>query len=64
MKESKWIEQMMVTGAEQKFTGALIVACFNALKEWCAEHGIEFTGNEKIIKNEKVVNLIRDTVER
>jgi long-chain acyl-CoA synthetase len=64
MKESKWIEQMMVTGAEQKFTGALIVPAFNALKEWCAEHSIEFTGNEKIIKNEKVVNLIKDTVER
>jgi len=64
MKESKWIEQMMVTGAEQKFTGALIVPSFNALKEWCGEHGIEFTGNEKIIKNEKVVNLIKDTVER
>ena len=64
MKESKWIEQMMVTGAEQKFTGALIVPAFNALKEWCAEHGVEFNGNEKIIKNEKVVNLIKDTVER
>ncbi len=64
MKESKWIEQMMVTGAEQKFTGALIVPGFNALKEWCSEHGIEFTGNEKIIRNEKVVNLIKDTVER
>ena len=64
MKESKWIEQMMVVGAEQKFTGALIVPGFNALKEWCGEHGIEFTGNEKIIKNEKIVNLIKDTVER
>ena len=64
MKESKWIEQMMVTGAEQKFTGALIVPAFNALKEWCSEHGIEFTGNEKIIRNEKIVNLIKDTVER
>jgi len=64
MKESKWIEQMMVTGAEQKFTGALIVPAFNALKEWCSEHGIEYTGNEKIIRNEKIVNLIKDTVER
>ena len=64
MKESKWIEQMMVTGAAQKFTGALIVPAFNALKEWCGEHGIEYTGNEKIIRNEKIVNLIKDTVER
>lgn len=64
MKESKWIEQMMVTGAEQKFTGALIVPAFSELKKWCTEHGIEFTGNEKIIRNEKIVNLIKDTVER
>jgi len=64
MKESKWIEQMMVTGAGEKYTGALIVPAFNALKEWCSEHGIEFTGNEKIIRNEKIVNLIKDTVER
>jgi len=64
MKESKWIEQMMVTGAGEKYTGALIVPAFNALKEWCDEHGVEFTGNDKIIKNEKVVALIKDAVER
>lgn len=64
MKESKWIEQMMVTGAEQKFTGALIVPAFNAIREWCGENGISYDGNENIIKNEKVINLIKDTVER
>jgi len=64
MKESKYIEQMMVTGAEQKFTGALIVPAFNALKEWCDEHGITYNGNDSIIKNEKVLSLIKDTVER
>ena len=64
MKESKYIEQMMVTGAGEKFTGALIVPAFNPLKEWCREHGIEYNGNDKIIKNEKVLELIKDTVER
>lgn len=64
MKESKWIEQMMVTGADRKFTGALIVPAFNVLKEWCAENGITYPGNEEIIKNEKVLSLIKDTVER
>ena len=64
MKESKWIEQMMVTGAGEKYTGALIVPSFSALKEWGKEHGIEFNGNESIIKNEKVVALIKDAVER
>jgi long-chain acyl-CoA synthetase len=64
MKESKWIEQMMVTGANQKFTGALIVPSFTALKEWCTENGIEYPGDEKIIKNENVLTLIKDTVDR
>ena len=64
MKESKWIEQMMVTGAGEKYTGALIVPAFAALKEWASEQGIEFNGNDNIIKNEKVVALIKDAVER
>jgi len=64
MKESKWIEQMMVTGAGEKYTGALIVPAFSALKEWAKDQGIEFNANENIIKNEKVVALIKDAVER
>ncbi len=64
MKESKYIEQMMVIGAGEKFTGALIVPAFNPLKEWCSEHGINYNGNDGIIRNEKVLNLIKDTVER
>ena len=55
---------MMVVGAEQKFTGALIVPAFGALKEWSSEQGVEFNGNENIIKNEKVIALIKDAVER
>jgi long-chain acyl-CoA synthetase len=64
MKESKYIEQMMVIGAGEKFTGALIVPAFNPLKEWCDQNGVSYNGNEGIIKNEKVLNLIKDTVER
>jgi long-chain acyl-CoA synthetase len=64
MKESKWIEQMIVIGAERKFAAALIVPSFSALKEWCAENGLQYPGNEAIIRNEKVLGLIKDTVER
>jgi long-chain acyl-CoA synthetase len=64
MKESRWIEQMMVVGAEKKFTGALIIPAFNVLREWCAEEGIQYPGNEVIIKNEKVREILKDTVER
>ena len=64
MKESKWIEQMMVIGAGEKFTSALIVPAFAPLKEWCSEKGISYNGNESIIRDEKVIELIKDTVER
>jgi long-chain acyl-CoA synthetase len=64
MKESKYIEQMMVIGAGEKFTGALIVPAFNPLKEWCDQNAVSYNGNESIIKNEKVLSLIKDTVER
>jgi len=64
MKESKYIEQMMVIGAGEKFTAALIVPAFSPLKEWCDQHSVSYNGNESIIKNEKVLALIRDTVER
>jgi len=64
MKESKYIEQMIVIGAGEKFTAALIVPAFNPLKEWCDQNGVNYNGNESIIKNEKVLALIKDTVER
>jgi long-chain acyl-CoA synthetase len=64
MKESKWIEQMIVVGPDRKFAAALIIPSFNALKEWCPANGIEYKSNEAIIKNEKVLALIKDTVER
>src|SRR5882724_977871 len=34
MKESPFVEQMMIVGAEQKFVGALIVPSVPNLKEW------------------------------
>ncbi len=64
MKESRWIEQMMVVGADRKFTGALIIPAFNVMKEWCIEQGIDYPGNEGIIRNEKVMEIFKDAVER
>ena len=63
-KESRWIEQMIVVGAERKFAAALIVPAFNVLREWCSEQGISYPGNEAIIKNGKVLEIFKDTVER
>ncbi|HEX7902342.1 MAG TPA: long-chain fatty acid--CoA ligase [Chitinophagaceae bacterium] len=64
MKESRWIEQMIVVGADRKFAGALIVPSYPALKEWYAEQGKEYPGNDAVVKDPKVLELFKDNVER
>ncbi|HUS03501.1 MAG TPA: long-chain fatty acid--CoA ligase [Chitinophagaceae bacterium] len=63
LKESTYIENAMVIGAEQKYTGALIVPSYLNLKEWCRENDIEFGSPEQVIKNEKVIGLYKELVE-
>jgi long-chain acyl-CoA synthetase len=63
LKESKYIETAMIIGAEQKYTGALIVPSYPNLIEWCRENNIEFTSPEQVIKNEKVIALYKELVE-
>ena len=59
LKESQYIEQVMVVGAGQKFVGALIVPAFSNVKAWAAQQGIPFTSNEQLIKEPKVIDLYR-----
>ncbi len=59
LKESEYIEQVMVVGAGQKFVGALIVPSFTNLKAWVKQQGIPFTSNEQLIKEPKVLELYR-----
>ena len=63
MKESAFIEQMMVVGAEQKFAGALIVPAFTNLQEWCGKNGITYGKVQDIIRNPRVIELYKGIVE-
>jgi len=56
MKESPFIEQMMVVGAERKFTAALIVPSFPNLSTWCTNNGIDTSSNEQMLRNPKVID--------
>ncbi len=58
LKESSFIEQVMVIGENEKYASALIVPSFSYLKEWCALHNIKYTTNEEMIKNEDVKKRI------
>lgn len=63
LKESPFVEQVLVVGAEKKFVGALIVPSFPTLKEWMRTNGIEFSSKEDTINNKEVLAMYRDLVE-
>ena len=63
MKESPFVEQMMVVGAEQKFVGAFIVPSIPNLKEWMREKNIPFVTNEDAVNNPEVLKLYRELVD-
>ncbi|MEQ1553090.1 MAG: AMP-dependent synthetase/ligase [Ferruginibacter sp.] len=63
MKESPFVEQVMIIGAEQKFVGALIVPSIPNLKEWMRTQDISFTTNEDAVHNPKVRGLYKELIE-
>lgn len=63
LKESMFIEQVMVLGSERKFVGALIIPSFPHLKDWCRKEGIAYEENEQLIRHPKVIELYKDLIE-
>ena len=63
MKESPFIEQMMVVGAERKFAGALIVPAYAHLREWCVKNGIPNGNVKDLIRNPRIIELYKGIVE-
>ena len=64
MKESLYIEQIMVVGNERKYVGALIVPSFLQLNDWCRRNNISFTTNEEMIQDARVIGLFKREVEK
>ncbi|SMO35897.1 AMP-dependent synthetase/ligase [Solitalea koreensis] len=55
LKESVYIEQIMIIGENQRFPAAFIVPTFVNLIEWCARNNVEYTTNEAMVKNPDVI---------
>lgn len=64
MKESPFIEQIMVIGDERKFTSGLIVPNFNNLSDWLKQQSITNGTPEEMIQKPEVLSLIRKEVDR
>jgi len=56
LKESNFIEQIMVIGENKRFTAALIVPDFNYLHNWCSLHQISYRENKDLIANQEVID--------
>jgi long-chain acyl-CoA synthetase len=63
LKESTFIEQVMLVGSERKYVGALIVPAFSYLREWCRSNNIPDGSHEELIRNPKVMDLFRELIE-
>ncbi|MFV8340942.1 AMP-dependent synthetase/ligase [Flavobacterium sp. XS2P39] len=64
MKQSRFIEQIMVIGDGQKMPAAFIQPSFEFIKEWAVIHGIDIgKSNEEIISNEKVIARIQEEID-
>ena len=64
-KESRFIEQIMIIGENEKFPSALIVPCFAFIKEWGERHGMNLANdsNVDIANNPAVYKRINQEVE-
>ena len=64
LKESPYIENIMITGAGEKFVGALIIPAFLNIKEWCKQQNIDYISNEDAVQNEKILDLYKNEIEK
>lgn len=58
LKESRFIEQAIVVGENEKHPAALIVPAFAFLKQWCEKRKIAFDSPAAVIRNPEVKERI------
>jgi long-chain acyl-CoA synthetase len=64
LKESNFVEQVMVVGENQRFTAALIAPDFVFLSKWAEIHQVSFKSNKDLIENQKVIDRIGKEVDK
>jgi long-chain acyl-CoA synthetase len=63
VKESPFIEQIMVIGENRQYTAALIMPNFEYLKGWCTVKEIPFVSREKAANNPKIIMRIQKEID-
>jgi|SRR5690554_113029 len=63
LKESSFIEHIMVIGEGEKHPSAIIQPAFDFVKEWCKRKGIDCKTKEDIANNQQVHDRIMQDIE-
>lgn len=65
IKESLFIDQVMVIGEHQKFASSLLVPDFAYLKDWCKNEGVDSTtDSSQLIDNSRVKEIFSREINR
>ncbi len=62
LKQSRFIEQAMVVGENEKMPAAIIQPNFEFLREWAERHDLHFNSNQEIATSERVIKRIEEEV--
>ena len=57
------VEQVAVIGEGRSYVTALVVPAFEALEKWARSAGIPFSGREELVRDERVLDLIRRAID-
>ncbi len=62
LKESLFIEQVMVVGEGEKMPAAIVQPSFDHINTWAKKHELSFISNEELICNKQVIERIQKEV--
>ncbi|HEY0895081.1 MAG TPA: long-chain fatty acid--CoA ligase [Sphingobacteriaceae bacterium] len=64
LKESPYIEQVLVVGENRKFPAALVVPAFPALREWCTSREITCSTNHDMVCHPEVLGFYHSIIDQ
>ncbi|MDR2847512.1 MAG: long-chain fatty acid--CoA ligase [Bacteroidales bacterium] len=62
LKESFFVDQVMVIGENEKFASALISPNFSQLHKWCFEQSIHFNSNVDLLQHSEIIEMFQQEV--
>lgn len=63
LKQSRFIEQVMVIGEGEKMASAFIQPNFEFVREWAQRHNVTLGDNKDLVSNPKVIERIQEEVD-